>query len=442
MSKTRQDRMVLSAFLMPAGYDLHSWKIEGSRAEEFGELSILSDLARRFEAAKFDSIFIADALGTDFIRQNDLAMGNPYEPLVSLAALIGVTENIGLIATISTTFTHPYNTARQLAGLDLLSGGRVGWNIVTSSWGGNAFGITLPPSEMRYRRAGEFVTVARALWSAWSDETILADRSTGRWADPDRIRPVSHKGEFFEVEGYLNIPRSPQGYPVLVQAGQSPGGMDLASDIAEIHYVVQPEQAPAISYYAEIKAMAAAKGRDPDSMKIMPGIIPYVGRTQAEAQALFDAVVAQMDMERLRGLFIKSSRIEVGDLALDAPVPAARFDDAWAIHGGSRILAYKDYALQPGRSLRDLLINHSSAMGHILAIGTAEQVADIMIDWFEKRACDGFSVNAPSYPGTVDTICDLLIPELQKRGYAQSEYSGKTLRGNLGLARPAAWDAV
>jgi len=439
MTKTRNDLMVLSAFLMPAGYDLHSWRIEGSRAEEFGQLGILADLARQFEAAKFDSIFIADTLGSDYIRENDMAMGNPYEPLISLAALIGHTERIGLIGTVSTTFTHPYNTARQLAELDQLSGGRTGWNIVTSSWGERAFGMeAMPPADLRYRRAGEFVTVAKALWSAWSDDAIVVDRAAGRWVDPDRIRPISHEGEFFKVEGYLNIPPSPQRHTVLVQAGQSAGGLELSSRHAEVNYTVQPEQGPAIKYYAEQKARVAALGRNPDQFKILPGIIPYVGRTEAEAQALFDATVSKMDMEKLRSIFEKALKIDLSGIAMDQPVPEDRFAAAYEKTGGSRIGAYRDYAR--GRTLRDLLVNHSSAMGHVLAVGTAEQVADIMVDWFEKRACDGFSVNAPSFPGSVDTICNLLMPELRRRGYAREDYTATTLRGNLGLPVPPAWD--
>lgn len=440
MTTGRNERMVLSAFLMPAGYDLHSWRIEGSRAEEFGELGVLVDLAKQFEAAKFDSIFIADTLGSNYIRENDLAMGNPYEPLTSLAALISNTDQIGLIGTVSTTFTHPYNTARQLAALDKLSGGRVGWNIVTSNWGGNAFGVELPSRDVRYRRAAEFVKVAIGLWSCWSDDAIIVDRQTGRWVDPDLIKSFSHEGEFFKLDAFINIPRSPQGYPVLVQAGQSSGGLALSTEIAEINYTVQPEREQAITYYRDQKARVAKVGRDADQFKILPGIIPYVGRTEEEANALFEATVSKMDMEHLRQVFMKHLKMDLTGIDFDEPVPAERFDAAAESYGGSRIFAYRDYAAHEGRTLRDLLVNHSSAMGHILAVGTAEQVADIMIDWFESRACDGFSVNAPSFPGSVDTICNLLIPELQKRGYARTEYEGSTLREHLGLPRPAAWD--
>lgn len=441
MMKKRTDRMILSAFLMPAGYDRHAWQIEGSRAEEFGQLDVLVDLAKRFEGAKFDSVFIADTLGSDFIRENDMAMGNPYEPVVSLAALISQTKNIGLIGTISTTFTHPYNTARQLAALDMLSGGRTGWNIVTSNWGAQAFGMPeLPPREERYRRANEFVKVATELWAAWSDDAILVDREGGRWVDPDRIRPVKHEGEFFKVEGYMNIPRSPQGHTVLVQAGQSAGGLALGAEYAEIIYTVQPEIGPAVAYYEAQKARVAAAGRNPDQVKILPGIIPYVGRTEAEAKALFDAVVSKMDLEMLRDVVTKKLEIDLSGLSFDEQIPVERFDAALAKVGGSRLIAYRDYALQDGRTLRDLLVNHSSAMGHILCVGTVEQVADQMVDWFESRACDGFSVNAPSNPGSVDTICDLLIPELQRRGYFRTEYEATTLRGNLGLPHPLAWD--
>lgn len=436
--KTR-DRMALSAFLMPAGYDKHAWRIEGSRSEEFGTFGIHAELAQRFEAAKFDAVFIADTVGTDFIRENDLSMGNPYEPITALASLAGATKNIGLIGTISTTFNHPYTVARQLASLDVLSGGRAGWNIVTSSWGNLAYGMAeLPAKELRYRRAEEFVKLARELWAAWSDKAIINDRKSGRWADPDLIRPVHHEGEFFKVDGYLNIPRSPQGQPVLVQAGQSSDGLNFGAEVAEVIYTVNPERENAIAYYRDQKARVAAKGRNPDHVKILPGLIPYVGRTDKEARDILMAVVDQMDMEDVRRWFREKNDIDVDGLDLDSPVPEDRFDTTGV--KGSRIQAYKNYAMQPGITLRDVLINASSAMGHILMVGSAETVAEQMIDWFESRACDGFSVNTPSIPGSLDTILELLVPALQERGYARRDYEHSTLRGNLGLPYAEAWD--
>jgi len=438
--KTR-DRMALSAFLMPAGYDKHAWRIAGSRSEEFGTYGIHAEIAQRFEQAKFDAVFIADTVGTDFIRENDLSMGNPYEPVTALATLAGVTRNIGLIGTISTTFNHPYTVARQLASLDVLSGGRAGWNIVTSSWGQTAYGMAeLPPKDMRYRRAEEFVKLARELWGAWSDKAIINDRTTGRWADPDLIRPVHHEGEFFKVDGYLNIPRSPQGHPVLVQAGQSADGLNFGAEVAEVIYTVNPERENAIAYYRDQKARAVAKGRNPDHMKILPGLIPYVGRTDKEARDILMSVVDQMDMEEVRHWFRTKNEIDVDGLDLDMPIPEERFDTYKTSTKGSRILAYRNYAMQPGITLRDVLINASSAMGHILMVGSVDTVAEQMIDWFESRACDGFSVNTPSIPGSLDTIIDLLVPALQERGYARREYETSTLRGHLGLPYPEAWD--
>lgn len=441
-AKTR-DRMVLSAFLMPAGYDRHAWQSQGSRSEEFGGYGIHAELAQEFERAKFDAVFIADTVGTDFIREHDLSMGNPYEPVTALASLAGATKNIGLIGTISTTFNHPYTVARQLASLDILSGGRAGWNIVTSSWGQAAYGMAeLPPKDVRYRRAEEFVKLARQLWGAWSDKAIINDRSAGHWVDPDLIRPVHHDGEFFKVDGYLNIPRSPQGHTVLVQAGQSADGLNFGAEVAEVIYTVNPERENAIAYYKDMKARVAAKGRHPDHVKILPGLIPYVGRTDKEARDILMSVVEHMDMEFVRNWFREKNDINVDGLDLDQPIPEERFDVYKTSTKGSRILAYKNYAMQPGITLRDVLINASSAMGHILMVGSVDKVADQMIDWFESRACDGFSVNTPSIPASLRTIVDLLIPALQERGYARRDYEAATLRGNLGLPHPAAWDVA
>lgn len=436
-----RDRMVLSAFLMPAGYDRHAWQSAGSRSEEFGGFDFHTELAQEFERAKFDAVFIADTVGTDFIRENDLSMGNPYEPITALTSLAGVTKNIGLIGTVSTTFNHPYTVARQLASLDILSGGRAGWNIVTSSWGQTAYGMAeLPPKDVRYRRAEEFVKLARQLWGAWSDKAIINDRASGRWVDPNLIRPVHHDAEFFKVDGYLNIPRSPQGHTVLVQAGQSSDGLNFGAEVAEVIYTVNPERENAIAYYKDVKARVVAKGRKPEHVKILPGLIPYVGRTDKEARDILMSVVDHMDMEEVRHWFHTKNDINVDGLDLDSPVPEDRFDTTGT--KGSRIQAYKNYAMQPGITLRDVLINASSAMGHILMVGSVDKVADQMIDWFESYACDGFSVNTPSIPGSLRTIIDLLIPALQERGYARREYESSTLRGNLGLPYPEAWDVA
>jgi FMN-dependent oxidoreductase (nitrilotriacetate monooxygenase family) len=432
--------MVLSAFLMPGGYDWHAWRIPGSRAEEIGTFKIIKDIAQQFERAKVDSVFVADAVGGTHLLDNDISMANPYEPVSTLGSLIGVTEHIGLIGTISTTFSQPYTTARQLAGLDILSGGRVGWNIVTSSSGGEAHGIPLPAKEDRYRRAVEFLKVVRGLWGAWSDDALVVNRETGQWIDPSLIKLVEHEGEFFKAHGFINIPRSPQGHPVLIQAGQSSGGLNLGAEVADLIYTVQPERENAMIYYSEQKARIAERGRNPDHVKILPGIIPYVGRTEAEAKDLLNSVVDQMDLQDVRERFQKHYAVKLDDLSLDARIPEERFD-VWKTHtAGPRILAYKNYAMEEGRTVRDLLVNHSSAMGHMLVCGSASQVADEMIKWFETRACDGFSLNPPTFPTSINTICDYLIPELQERGYARTEYTGKTLRANLGLPYPAAWD--
>ncbi|BCH29891.1 monooxygenase [Mesorhizobium sp. L-8-10] len=432
--------MVLSALLSPVGYDWHAWRLPGSRSEELATLAILADTAQKWERSKLDSIFLADIPGASFLLENDLSLGSPYEPVSALGALAASTSNIGLIGTISTTFSHPFTTARQLAGLDMLSGGRVGWNIVTSSYGAEAYGIELPVKADRYRRATEFVKVVRGLWSAWSDRAVINDRSMGVWVDPDLIKVREHDGEFFKLRGYVNIPRSPQGHPVLVQAGQSSEGLGLGAEVAEIIYTTQPLLDEAVRYYREQKARVQAAGRDPAHVKILPGIIPYVGRTEAEAKEMMESVVQFMNFSLLAERFERLYSVKLSDLDLGEAVPDERFDN-WESHpSGPRIAAYKSYAAQPGRTVKDLLVVYSSAMGHHLVCGSATQVADTMIEWFESYACDGFSINTPTAPASIDALCKYLIPELQERGYARTEYAASTLRGNLQLPHPKAWD--
>ncbi|MDR5822633.1 NtaA/DmoA family FMN-dependent monooxygenase [Caballeronia sp. LZ043] len=436
----RRSNMVLSGFLAPGGYDARAWRLPTSRSGEIGTVGIVKAIAQRYEAAKLDSVFVADIPGADFLLDGDLALGSPYESISTMGALAAVTERIGIIGTLSTTFNQPFTIARQLAALDLLSGGRVGWNIVTSTFGADAHGIALPAKSDRYRRAAEFVGLVRELWSAWSDDAVINDKQRGHWLQRDKVKPLDYAGEFFRAKGALNIPRSPQGHPVLVQAGQSAEGLNFGAEFADIIYTTQPDKDQAIQYYREQKERVVRFGRDPDHVKVLPGLIPYVGRTDAEARDLFESIIAFMDFQDLRERFRAMFSVSLDGLALDQPVPAERFD-VWRTHpSGPRILAYRTVASQPGSTLRDLLINFSSAMGHLLICGSAEAVAEQMIAWFEARACDGFSLNAPTFPDSVDAICAHLVPALQEKGYARRAYEADTLRGHLHLPRPKAWD--
>lgn len=438
--KVRKSKMVLSGFLAPGGYDARAWRLPSSRSGEIGRVGIVKSIAQRYEKAKLDSVFVADIPGADFLLDGDLALGSPYESISTMGALTSATEKIGIIGTLSTTYNQPFTIARQLAALDLLSGGRVGWNIVTSTFGAAAHGIALPAKADRYRRATEFVTLVRGLWSAWSDDAVVDDKQQGVWLEREKVKMLRHEGEFFKATGVANIPRSSQGHPVLVQAGQSPEGLDFGAQFAEVVYTTQPDREKAIQYYRDQKARVSRFGRDREHVKILPGIIPYVGRTDAEARDLFESIISFMDFQDLRERFQGMFSVNLHGVPLEKPVPAERFD-VWKTHpSGPRILAYRAVAAKAGNTLRDLLINFSSAMGHNLVCGSAESIADQMISWFEGHACDGFSLNAPTFPDSVDGICEYLVPILQDRGYANHDYQASTLRGHLGLPHPPAWD--
>ncbi|WP_426323676.1 NtaA/DmoA family FMN-dependent monooxygenase [Microbacterium sp. E-13] len=433
--------MILSAILQPGGYDARAWRLPDSRAEEIGTFGILSEIAQRYEAAKLDSLFMADTISARPLLTGDVKLGAPYEALTALSSLVGVTSRIGLIATMSTTFNHPFTLARQIGALDSLSGGRAGWNIVTSNGAGENHGIELPSKVDRYRRAAEFVEVVRGLWTAWSDEAVVVDREGGRWLDSEKLRGIDHTGEFFRVEGYTNQRRSPQGHPVLIQAGQSESGLDFGADVAEIVYTVNPQKEKAIEYYGAYKANVASRGRNPDHVKIIPGLSPYIGRTEKEARDLYESLVEFIDFDDARVTLSRNLGADVSDLDLNEKIPLERFENIPDATVG-RLAVYRHLTVEEDYTLRDILINWRSVTGHAAMVGTASHVADRMVDWFESRACDGFSLNAPTFPASVDAICEQLVPELQSRGYFREEYTETTLRGHLGLPVPPAWDAV
>lgn len=272
--------MVLTTFMLPAGYHRDSWRKPGSRAEELGNLDFVADLTRMAEDAKLDAVFFGDIVHANNLFRGDIMMNGFYEPISVLSALAARTKNIGLIGTMSTSFAEPYNTARQFAGLDHMSAGRAGWNIVTSRDGFANFGVgEAPDPALRYERAAEFVDITRRLWDSWSDDAIKADRESGVWLDPAGLTRLNHQGRFYSVEGPINMPRSPQGRPVLVQAGSSGPGMDLGSSVADVIYTAQPRKEHAQEFYGRMRGLVESKGRAADSIKIVPGILPIVADT-------------------------------------------------------------------------------------------------------------------------------------------------------------------
>jgi len=438
---TARRQMALTVFMHAAGYHKDSWRMPGSRAEELGYLDLVADLTRAAEAAKLDAIFFGDMVTSKFAEDGDIKFNAFYEPVSTLSALAALTSRIGLIGTISTSFSEPYNVARQLATLDNLSGGRAGWNIVTSAGGNENFGIDQHADRpTRYRRAEEFVRVCKALWDSWSDDAVVVDRAGGRWMDTGRIHPIDHEGEFFKVQGPLNMRRPIQGHPLLVQAGSSESGLALGASVADAIYTSQPVKEASIAYVREYRARVAQTGRDPRSVKIIPGILPIVGDTQAEAEEIAQTLIDHVDMDQgrrhLAQMLLYLPPTGLDDLELDEPIPAER----WVADGsnGSRYEGLRRKSAERGFTLKDLIVDVVRAGGHQWIVGTPAMIADRMIDWFDAEACDGFSLNPPYTPGGFERIFQLLVPELQERGYFRSEYTGTTLREHLGLERPAA----
>lgn len=435
MANERQ--LSFNVFVYPGGHHEAAWRHPGSDPKRVLDIGFYQDLARRAEAAKFDSVFFADGPAlADNIRY---AARFRLEPLTWLSAIGAVTERIGLIGTASTTYNEPYNLARLFASLDHLSHGRAGWNIVTTSAAQAAqnFGLGEHPVHAdRYERAREFVDVVGKLWDSWDDDAVLADAASGIYADTDRIRPIDHIGKHFRVRGPLNTPRSPQGRPVYVQAGASDDGRSFAAQHAEAIFTAHQTLASAQAFYADIKARAAALGRRPDHVKILPGISPFIGSTQREAEALeqeFNALIQpDYSLTQLRNM----TGLDLSGHDLDAPFPRHLIDTASRFGVASRFQLIVDILDREKPTLRQLIQRLAGARGHYVFVGTPESVADEIELWFRNGAADGFNVMPPSLPGGLDVFIEHVLPILRGRGLSRTEYRGATLRDHYGLPRP------
>lgn len=427
----------LNAFLMEAGHHEAAWRLPQSDPGADFDLQHWIRLARLAEAAKFDSLFLAD--GPALQGTGEYRSPGQLEPLTLLTALAGATEHIGLIATLSTTYNDPYNLARRLASVDHVSGGRAGWNIVTSATPQEAanFGLDGAPSHAeRYERADEFLQVATKLWDSWADDAIVADKASGRWADPTRIRSIEHAGRYFRVAGGLNVPRPVQGYPLLVQAGSSEDGRRFAAKYAEAIFTAHQSLAGAQDFYADIKARAAAEGRDPDHVVVLPGIVPIIGSTEAEAVAL----AQQLDDLRVPeyGLRALASILEVdpGELALDERLPEHVVERPRREGFVSRAELVIDFATREGLTVRQVLSRLGGGRGHNVVVGTPEQVVDTLVTWFEQGGADGFNVMGAALPSGLEAFIEHVLPLLRSRGLFREEYEPGTLRERYGLPRP------
>ncbi|WP_329249809.1 LLM class flavin-dependent oxidoreductase [Streptomyces sp. NBC_01478] len=432
-------RLHLNAFLMNTGHHEASWRLPESNPYAHVELDHYTHLARIAERGTFDSLFLAD--GPQLWSNLAQRPAGALEPLTLLTALATATEHIGLIATASTSYNSPYNLARKFASLDIISGGRAGWNIVTTAGAEAArnFGLAHEPAHAeRYARAAEFLDVALKLWDSWEDDAIVADKAAGVWGDDTKIHPPHHQGTYFSVEGALNVPRSPQGYPLLVQAGSSEDGKAFAARYAEAVFTAQQTLADAQDFYQDLKSRTAAAGRDPEHIKVLPGIVPVIGGTEAEARAnerlLEDHIVYTHGVDHLERLL----QLPSGTLELDAPLPAGLPPED-AIEGAkSRYTLVVELARRDRLTVRQLIGRLGGGRGHLTFAGTPEQVADAIESWFTQGAADGFNIMPAVLPSGLDAFVDHVVPLLRTRGLLRTEYGPRTtLRERYGLPRPA-----
>ena len=437
---TEPRRLSLNAFIYPAGHHEAAWRHPASRPDRIYDVGYYQEIARTAEAATFDAVFFADGPA---LRTNVAYNAAPgLEPITLLTAIAAATTHLGLIATASTTYYEPYNLARLFSSLDHISGGRAGWNIVTTGTDLAAanFGLDRHPDHTeRYARAREFVDAVTALWDSWEDNAILLDRAGGRYADPDKIHPIDFAGEYLRVRGPFNSARTPQGYPVLVQAGASNDGRAFAGRYAEAIFTAHQRLGDAQVFYRDIKRRAAEFGREPEHVKILPGISPFIAGTESEAKQLErefnELTVPEYGIAQLESIAHESLR----HLQLDEPVPVELFTDAGDVtdNSASRRQVVAGIVARERPTLRGLLHRLAGARGHRVFAGTPEQVADTIEEWFRTGAADGFNVMPPYYPGGLEVFAETVVPILRQRGLFRTEYTGSTLRDHFGLPKPA-----
>ena len=430
-------RLHLGAFMRPISIHTGAWRYPGALADANFNFPAIRRFVQTLERGKFDAFFMADHLAVlnmpiEALRRSHTTTS--FEPFTLLSALAGATEHIGLIATASTTFDQPFHIARRFASLDHISGGRAGWNIVTTSNPDAALNFGLDEHmdhDERYRRAREFYDVVTGLWDSFADDAFVRDVASGVFFEPERMHVLAHKGEFLSVRGPLNIARPVQGWPVIVQAGASEPGRQLAAETAELVFAAGGSLEGARAFYADVKGRMARLGRPRDHLKILPGAFVVVGESDEEARAKrahldslvhYDSAVASLSI---------ALGHDISGLDPDGPLPEIPDTNA-SKTSRERVVALAE---REGLSVRQLAQRLGGYSG-LAFVGTAETIADGMEEWLLSEGCDGFNVMFPYLPQGLDDFVDQVVPELQRRGLFRREYEGRTLRENLGLPRP------
>lgn len=430
---TTSRKLKLGFILHGVGRTWTDWRHPDADVNASTSLAFYTRQAQLAERGKFDFLFVADSLSIN--EKSSPHYLNRFEPLTILSALAAVTSHIGLVATLTVSYSEPFNVARQFASLDHLSGGRAGWNVVTSWLGDTAANFSKaehPAHDVRYRIAAEHLDVVQGLWDSWEDGAHVGDKESGVFVDPAKLHRLDHRGEFFQVRGPLNIKRTPQGQPVIFQAGASDDGRNFAARRAEAIFAGAQTLEESREYYRDVKARARGFGRDPDKLLVLPGIGPVVGATEAEAEAKYAELAALGSLETGLGMLARSfNDHDFSAYDLDGPFPdVAALGRNSNQSASDRILAQ---VRADNLTLRQIALRLATPRGAF--VGSAEQVADQMQLWLETEAADGFVV-FESLPGQLDVLVDQVIPILRARGLYREDYEGSTLRETLGLDVP------
>ena len=423
--------MHLGVFVLGTGNHSAGWRYEGA-ATSNNDLAVIQEIARQAERGKFDLVFISDGLYMD--PGDHPSFLCRFEPTTLISVLSASTRHLGLGATVSTTYGEPYHVARTFASIDHISNGRAAWNVVTSSRDKAALSFSRDEHlehDLRYEVAQEFVDVVRGLWDCWEDGAIVAEKATGTYLDETKVRRLNHRGRFFQVEGPVNMSRSPQGHPVIIQAGGSEAGLELAARTADVVFSVVQELSSAKAAYRDLKGRMAKYGRTADQLSVLPGVMPIIGSTEAEARDKLSLL--QSWLTPTNALTLVSGRIgyDVTGFPLDGPVPEPPLGQG----GRTFHRVLYEAARRENMTLRDLYNLTAAARGHWVLCGTPKRIADTLEAWFVEEAADGLNVLPPYFPGALADFVDLVVPELQARGLFRREYEGTTLRDHFGLAR-------
>ncbi|MCJ8507896.1 LLM class flavin-dependent oxidoreductase [Rhizobium lemnae] len=437
----RPDKLKLGTFVYTFGFNPAAWRHPAADVQGANRIDHLLNVARISEAAKFDFMFLADspaaAIGDAEALSRSPTKMNRFEPLSLISALSVLTERLGFVATASTSFYEPFNLARIFASIDHLSGGRACWNVVTSDHDETGYNYNfdgLPPHSWRYERGEEFVDVMFGLWDSFEPDALVLDKASGLYYDKNKLHVLNHKGKHFQVRGPLNIAASPQGRPVIAQAGGSEPGMELAAKTAEIVFSLASNLQRNKAFAENVKGRMAKYGRSTSDLKMMPGVVINVGATKAEAQAKVDFLIDNLHPDVGRWMLGEFLETDLSGAPLDKPFPMERLP---AEPKGSKALFEEltDYIRQ-GHTLGELIRHYAEKSTGNGITGTPTEIADFMEEWFKAGAADGFILMCPTLPASLTDFVELVLPELRRRGLFREEYEGKTLRDNLGLSMP------